>query len=110
MPVPVRARLALVLDDALGNLVLHAEGGGGRPITLRVEIDATQVVVVVVDHTAPFDPLAVAAPDITAPAHERPIGGLGIHLMRTLMSDVQYGRDGDRNVLRLTLKLTPGDS
>jgi anti-anti-sigma factor len=93
-----------VLDDALGNLVTYAPDH--RPIAVRVELDQAQVVVVVADHAAPFDPLVVAAPDTSAAAQERPIGGLGIHLMRTLMSDVQYGRDGDRNVLRLTLKLT----
>lgn len=93
----------LVVDDALGNLVHYSSDL--RAIALRVELDQARVVVVIVDHGAPFDPLALPAPDTSLSAEERPVGGLGIHLMRTLMSDVQYGRDGDRNVLRLTLSL-----
>lgn len=104
LPLPVRRRLALVLDDALGNLVLYGDSNN-QPIALRVELEATHVVVVIADATAAFDPLAVPVPDTTSGVHERPIGGLGIHLMRNLMSDVQYGRVGDRNVLRLTLTL-----
>jgi serine/threonine-protein kinase RsbW len=48
-----------------------------------------------------FDPLAMATPDIDAPLEERPIGGLGIYLVREMMAGVSYERRDGRNVLRM---------
>ena len=69
----------------------------------RVYPDALQAEVE--DDGRPFDPLTVAPPDRTAPLAERKIGGLGIHFVRNLMSDVAYQRIGDRNRLVLTKAL-----
>ena len=107
LALPVRRRLGTVLDDALANLVLHAVDPSARPIAVRVELDSAQIVLVLADHSAPFDPLLSARfPDPALPLDERPIGGLGVHLVKSLMSDVRYQRDGDRNLLTLTLRLT----
>ncbi|MBX3133508.1 MAG: ATP-binding protein [Gemmatimonadaceae bacterium] len=55
---------------------------------------------------AAFDPLARAAPDTTLSVEDRPIGGLGIHsIVRRLVDDVRYRRDGDHNVVVLTKRL-----
>jgi anti-sigma regulatory factor (Ser/Thr protein kinase) len=59
----------------------------------------------VTDHGVPFDPTAAPAPDITLPAEERSIGGLGIFLTRTLMDGFRYERVGGTNVLTLEKKL-----
>jgi len=53
------------------------------------------------DDGVPFDPLAVAPPDTSLPLEQRPLGGLGIHLVRHLVDEVTYERRGDRNVLTL---------
>jgi serine/threonine-protein kinase RsbW len=57
------------------------------------------------DDCAPFDPLGVAAPDLRPSLKDRRVGGLGIHFVRNLMSEVSYARVGARNrlVLRRTL-------
>jgi serine/threonine-protein kinase RsbW len=55
--------------------------------------------VTIEDDGVAFDPLARAAPDVTADLDEREIGGLGIHLVRTLMDGMTYERRGERNVL-----------
>jgi anti-sigma regulatory factor (Ser/Thr protein kinase) len=56
------------------------------------------------DGGAPFDPLAQPAPDIHAPIEERKVGGLGIHLLRTLMDAVEYRRADGRNHLSFRIR------
>jgi len=53
------------------------------------------------DDAAPFDPLTARVPDLTSPVDERRIGGLGIHLVRTLMDRVAYERVWNDNRLIL---------
>ena len=56
----------------------------------------------IADSGKPFDPLEDApVPDVDAPIDERPIGGLGIYLVRNMMDDMQYRREGDRNYITL---------
>ena len=52
----------------------------------------------------PFDPLSHDVPDLDAPLHERPIGGLGVHLVRELAQRVEYERIEPYNVLRVVLR------
>jgi len=54
----------------------------------------------------PFDPTAAGNPDTTLSTQERPIGGLGIYLIRKYMDHMDYKRVGDRNVLSLSKNLT----
>jgi anti-sigma regulatory factor (Ser/Thr protein kinase) len=42
--------------------------------------------------------------DITAPLEQRAIGGLGIHMMRKLMEEVEYRREGERNIVTMIKK------
>jgi serine/threonine-protein kinase RsbW len=59
----------------------------------------------VVDDGPEFDPLAVPDADTTLPLEERPIGGLGITLVRRLMDEAEYERREGRNRLRLRRRL-----
>ncbi len=54
-----------------------------------------------VDDGLPFDSLAFRGPDLAGAADERGIGGLGIHIVRSLVHQARYRRDGDRNHLHL---------
>jgi serine/threonine-protein kinase RsbW len=53
------------------------------------------------DAGAPFNPLDAPAPDLGTPPEERKIGGLGLHLVRSLVDDASYCREGSVNVLVL---------
>ncbi len=57
------------------------------------------------DDGAPFNPLNYPEPDLTSVLAERPVGGLGIHLVRHLMDRLQYQRVADQNILILTKRL-----
>ncbi len=59
----------------------------------------------IADDGVPFNPLGAEAPDIDASLEEREIGGLGIHLVRSLMDDVSYQRRIGKNVMTLVKHL-----
>jgi serine/threonine-protein kinase RsbW len=61
--------------------------------------------VTVADNAPAFNPLTVSTPNLEEPLGERAVGGLGIHLVRTLMDDVRYRRQNGRNHVRLRKKL-----
>ena len=62
---------------------------------------------VITDNGIPFDPTQKEDADTTLSAEERPIGGLGIFLVRQIMDDVIYERKGENNILTLVKYLKP---
>ncbi|HEY2774995.1 MAG TPA: anti-sigma factor antagonist [Candidatus Binatia bacterium] len=93
----------LALDEVLTNIISYAyddEAEHEIVVTLRAERD--RFVIEVEDDGRPFDPLATPAPDLTMPADERPVGGLGLSLVRRLMPELQYQRRDQRNVLTMS--------
>jgi serine/threonine-protein kinase RsbW len=92
----------VALDEVLANLISHAyRDDATHIIHLDVLATAAALEVRVRDDGVPFDPLAAPTPNLQASLEERPIGGLGIHLVRSLMNEVEYRRDGNYNTLRL---------
>jgi serine/threonine-protein kinase RsbW len=102
--VPVRDAFDanLALDEVLTNVISYAwDDELEHEIVVRLGIDDVFFVVEVEDDGRPFDPLAASEPDLALPAGERPIGGLGLSLVRKLMPELAYERRGERNVLRM---------
>jgi serine/threonine-protein kinase RsbW len=112
VPAAIRRSLNVALDELLQNTIAHgfagrpAGGGGGGAVTIAVELLPDRLTVTLTDDGQPFNPLVTAAPDTARPVEERPVGGLGIHLVRQLMDEVQYHRRGGRNVVVLVKRLT----
>ncbi|OAI39463.1 hypothetical protein AYO40_05705 [Planctomycetaceae bacterium SCGC AG-212-D15] len=95
--------LTLALEEIVTNVIVHGyERREGRSVRVRLAAAPGQVTAEVEDDAHAYDPLSRPEPELHRPVEERPIGGLGIHLVRTLMSAVTYRRDGDCNVLTLT--------
>jgi len=95
----------LVAEETMINVVRHGAGGPDTPtIDLRCEVEDRAVRLEVRDNGAAFDPLAHPAPDLDARLEERPIGGLGVHMVRTIADEASYHRIEGRNVLRLVLR------
>ena len=102
--VPERAihHLALSLDEAMTNTIAYAwPSGGDHELMLVIDVSDGIVVAVVSDDGIDFDPLEVPPPDLESSLEDRPVGGLGVHFMKTLMDEVVYRREGDRNVLTM---------
>jgi serine/threonine-protein kinase RsbW len=98
----------LALEEVFLNVVLHGTPAG--PVA-RIEVTLALVgnglTMTVEDNGPHFDPTALPAPDVTASAASRPIGGLGVFLVRQMMDSVSYERVGERNRLQMT-KYLPG--
>ena len=95
------AEVRLVIEEAVTNTIRHGyRDGNPHEIILRAAADGERLTLEIEDDAAAFDPLAKTLPDLTLPVEEKPIGGLGILLVRTLMDNVEYKRVGNRNLLR----------
>lgn len=105
-PAPAQ-RVSLAIDELVTNLIQYGSEDGA-PVRVHVEVHCMpEVVRVVIEHRGvPFDPFVEApVPDTSLPLAERPIGGLGVFLVQSLMSGTRYERIGDRNRITLTRTL-----
>lgn len=93
----------LALEEAVANIIMYAyPANQEHTIRLKVTADDSQLIFLLTDKGVSFDPTQVEEADVTLPIEERPIGGLGIFLIRSIMNEVSYQRlDGEN---RLTLK------
>jgi len=109
LPADVRRSLNVAIDDLLANALSHGRTGRDPcSVTVEVELDHERVTVILTDDGPPFDPFARGAPDTTLSVEERPIGGLGIHLVGQLMDQVNYQRREGHNVVVLVKELANG--
>lgn len=92
----------LTLEELGLNALTHGREHGLDELSIGIRSDAESVVIEMLDNGAPFDPLTDAPiPDPDAPLESRPVGGLGIYLIRNMVDDVHYKRADDRNCLTL---------
>jgi serine/threonine-protein kinase RsbW len=82
--------IQLAVEEACCNVIEHAYEGDGGKFSVRFETRGPDVVITVCDWGRPFNPNEVASPDLGVPLEERPVGGLGLHLMRQLMDEVRF--------------------
>ena len=93
--------LRLVAEELLTNIAKYAfEAEAGR-VELRLTIAGPSVALELRDEGRAFDPLAQPAPDLEAPLETRGPGGLGLVLVRALVDEASYRREGGSNVLRI---------
>jgi serine/threonine-protein kinase RsbW len=96
----------LAVDEACSNVVGHAYGGQGGPIEVTLKPVEDGVQVLIHDWGQAFDPAAVPVPDVKAPLEQRPLGGLGLFLMRQMMDDIEFTFDEKNgNTLKMVKSL-----
>jgi len=102
LPREAIADMCVALDEILTNITDYAYTDDAEyEIHIRFEVLDNVLEAIIEDGGAPFNPLAIPAPDVSTPLHERRVGGVGIHFVRSLMDEVAYERAGERNRLVL---------
>ncbi len=96
------AQVTMAVDEACANVIKHAYNEDGRDIAIRISTDAERFTVCIEDQGRPFRPELWSEPDIFRIAESRRGGGLGVHIMRSLMDQVEYTSKGATNQVRLT--------
>ena len=101
-PPDVVFKINLALEELGLNVMSHGYHPDLQDIKIKFTSSPESVTVEISDNGLPFDPLSDAPePDLSSPIENRPIGGLGIHLVRQLMSSMSYRREDGRNYLCL---------
>ena len=106
LPISLMMPLNLVLEEALTNVIFYAyEKESKNEIVIDFEKRENQLEIKITDNGKPFDPTQKDDPDITLSIDERPIGGLGILLIKKIMDKVTYQRKESFNILLMTKKI-----
>ena len=94
--------VTLTLEELGLNALTHGRKHGLDELRMSIRSGSDSVVIELLDNGAPFDPLTDAPiPDPDAPLESRPVGGLGIYLIRNMVDEAHYKRSDDRNCLTL---------
>ena len=100
--------LNVALDEMLSNIIKYGYTDDAiHEIHIRLSVNGSLLVAEIEDDGQPFDPCAAGPVDVDAPLEERKVGGLGIHIVRTLCSEVAYARVDGRNRLVMKMLLHP---
>ena len=108
LPRSVAGKVNVILDELLTNIVSYAYRDEARhEIKIRVELTEDVLQLTIDDDGVPFNPFQSAAPDTTLSMEEREAGGLGIHLVRSMVDEVSYQRRIDGNSVTVVKRLDP---
>ncbi|MBR6999034.1 MAG: SpoIIE family protein phosphatase [Lachnospiraceae bacterium] len=103
-PKTIRQQIAVAVEEVFVNIANYAYEGGQGDATVSVRTENDTAVLEFRDHGAPFNPLEREDPDVSLSAEERPIGGLGIFMVKKTMDEVNYVRENDMNILTIRKK------
>lgn len=105
VPAGIAYNVCFAAEEIITNTIKYGYADA-RPhqISVALSLMPEETVLVIEDDARAFDPRTAAAPDLTLPAEQRPIGGLGLHLVRSLSSRMDYRRQDGRNILEIRFR------
>lgn len=103
---PMIMNINLAIEEAIANIILYAYPKERmNTISLSAECRDNELIFVLTDEGTAFDPTQAPQVNTSLPVEDRPIGGLGIFLVRKIMGEVTYQRIDDKNRLEMRKKL-----
>ena len=100
-------QIDVAMDELFGNIAryAYARGEGDATVQFDFQEETRMVSITLIDKGVPFNPLSAAEPDTTSAAQDRPIGGLGIFLVRKTMDAMAYQYQDGKNMLTIRKKV-----
>jgi len=97
----------LALEEMLSNVIKYAfKDFACHDISLGISIEKKKLKITIEDGGVEFNPLSVPEKKTDAPIHEREVGGLGIHLVKSMVQDMSYCRKNGKNHLEMVIRTT----
>ena len=97
--------IELVVEEVVANICRHGYEHQSGQVELRCRrLDRQELLLEFIDCGRPFDILAALPPDLSVNLDERAVGGLGLPLIRAMVDEVSYEREGNCNMLRLIVR------
>jgi anti-sigma regulatory factor (Ser/Thr protein kinase) len=98
-------RITLLVEELFTNTVVHGHGADSEaPVRLECEVTSGRIGLTYEDTAPAHDPFArVVVPGADVGVDDRPVGGLGVLLVRAMAQQVEYRRVGDRNRISLVI-------
>ena len=104
----IRIQVNVAVDEIFGNIARYAYNPATGPATVCVDVDEDPLSVIIsfIDRGVPYDPLSSEFVDTThLSAKERPIGGLGLFMVKKTMDDISYRYQDGQNILTIRKKV-----
>jgi anti-sigma regulatory factor (Ser/Thr protein kinase) len=106
VPHKINHALDLALDEILNNIINYGyEDHKEHEILIQISLAAKELVLIIEDDGHPFNPLDVPVPDTESSLNERTVGGLGLHLVKNIMDQVQYKYENNKNRIKMVKKI-----
>ena len=108
-PPDMSFQVELALEEICGNIVNYGFEGDGDDHAIEIVVDSepNSLTMEIIDNGRAFDPLTeTPEPDLDSAVSDRPIGGLGVHLVKTFMDELLYRREDGRNHLKMVKRLS----
>jgi anti-sigma regulatory factor (Ser/Thr protein kinase) len=102
-PMKAKTQINIAIDELFSNISFYAYNPEVGTATVRVDVENNPpaVVVTFIDQGKEYNPLEKDEPDITASAEDRPIGGLGVFMVKKMMDAIEYEYKNGQNILKI---------
>ena len=106
-PIKIQTAICVAIEEVFVNVAHYAYPEDSGDMTLHIDFEEASRAITfrMTDKGVPFDPLEKPDPDITLPAEEREIGGLGIFIAKKTMDSLSYAYENGENVLTMIKKI-----
>jgi len=102
-----RARVLIVAEEHVTNIVKYGypPGADRGSLEMKLSLEGERLIIDIADDGLAFDPFNQPDPDLDESLEDRPVGRLGLHLIKSLTDEARYDRIGERNVVRLVRRI-----
>lgn len=95
-------KMNVVLDEIINNIINYGyPQEEERLISVKITIENSSMTLIITDDGVAFNPFSIDKPDLSLSLEDRPIGGVGLHIVKNLMDSYAYERVSDRNIVEI---------